>query len=221
MAEFTRFTEPRFVYWKLASRAQTSMLLLHAADIPYVWDDTTANKWPESKVSQPFGQLPVLHHDGHIIAQSGTIVRYCAMLAGLEATNTEGWLKADMLIEHCNDIFTLMTKAKYAGDTQAQKKAWAELADKKYPEHVTWMVKMLGTDDYFGGDKPNVGDIAVFSVLNLAERAGIECSLSKWPTLLEHSKRVSQLGTIPKYLAANYPVYFKVPKDTLLEKMER
>ena len=203
---------PRFIYWKLAVRAQAPMLLLHAANIPYTWDDATANTWPEPKSAQPFGQLPVLVDDGYTIAQSGTITRYCAKLAGLWPQNPKGWLKVDMLIEHCADIFNMMAKAKYAGDTAAQRKAWKELAEKKYPEHVAWLVKMLGDDDYFGGDKPNAGDVVVFSVLNLAERANIACPIATFPTLLEHSRRVAEMGSIKEYLAANHPLYLSVPE---------
>ena len=161
----------------------------------------------------PFGQLPVLVHNGRVIAQSGTIARYCARLAGLWPTKTDEWLKADMIMEHCNDIFMLMAKAKYAGNENQQRKAWAELAEKKYPEHLSWLVKMLGLDDYFGGEKPNAGDVAVFSVLNMATRAGIATPLEKYPTLMKHSKLVSEMGTIKEYLNQEYPCYLEVPKE--------
>ncbi len=205
--------KPRFLYWKFAVRAQAPMLMLHAAGLDYVWDDATANTWPGPKENMPFGQLPVLFHDGKTIAQSGTIARYCARLAGLWPQDEDGWLKADMLIEHSNDILMMMAKAKYAGDVTAQRKAWAELAEKKYPEHLAWLEKMIGEDLYFGKTVANAGDIAVFSVINLAERAGVACPLSKFPRLLAHSKRVSQLGTIGSYLAAEHPLYLSVPAE--------
>ena len=214
MAEFTK---PTFIYWKLVARGQLPMLMLHAGNVPYTWDDATAAAWPASKNDQPFGQLPVLLHNGRRIAQSGTIARYCAHVAGLWPTTEDAWLRADMLIEHCRDIFTMMAKAKYAGELPVQRKAWKELAEKKYPEHVAWLVKMLGNDDYFGGDHPDAGDVAVFSVLNMASRASVQCPLN--PTLIEHSKRVAQLGTINEYLTAAHPVYLKVPEDEGVESV--
>ena len=169
--------KPTFIYWKLVARGQLPMLLLHAGNVSYTWDDATANAWPAAKNDQPFGQLPVLLHNGRRLAQSGTIARYCARVAGLWPTTEDAWLKADMLIEHCRDIFTMMAKAKYAGDVPAQRKAWKELSEKKYPEHVAWLVKMLGNDDYFGGDRPDAGDVAVFSVLNIAYTRNTKHSL--------------------------------------------
>ena len=91
------------------------------------------------------------------------------------------------------------------------------LTHSKYPEHVDWLVKLLGDNDYFGGERPDAGDVAVFSVLNVAERSGLQCPLSKFPTLVEHSKRVAQMGTINEYLTAAHPVYLKVPEEQVLE----
>ena len=210
MAEFAK---PTFIYWKIVARAQLPMLMLHAGNVSYNWDHETVDAWPAAKNDQPFGQLPVLLHNGRRLAQSGTIARYCARVAGLWPTTEDAWLKADMLIEHCRDIFSMMAKGMFAGDVPAQRKAWKEIAEKKYPEHVAWLVKMLGDNDYFGGKRPDAGDVAVFSVLNVAERAGNQCSLSNFPTLVEHSKRVSQLGTINEYLAAAHPVYLQVPEE--------
>ena len=208
--------QPTFLYWKICARAQTPMLMLHASEISYVWDDATANTWPEPKTTQPFGQLPVLLHGDRRIAQSGTITRYCAKLAGLWPENVDAQVKADMLIEHCNDIYNMFAKCKYAGDIAAQKDAWETLAKKKYPEHLAWLEKMLDTDAYFGGEHPDAGDIAVFSVLNLAERANIGFRLRFFPNLFDHSTRVSQLGSISDYVDAEFPRYFTVPIENAI-----
>jgi len=187
------------------------MLMLHSAGLPYLWDDDVANTWPGPKQNMPFGQLPVLVHNGHVIAQSGAITRYCASLAGMWPKEILSLARADMLIEHCNDMFELMGGAKYAGDEEAQLVAWAVLADKKYPEWLGWLAKMLGDHKFFGGEAADAGDIAVFSVVNLAVRAGLDFPEEAFPALVAHSRRVSRLGAIPDYLAACPPAYFKRP----------
>ena len=55
--------KPKFVYWRAASRAQSSMLMFHVTNKEYEWDSDTANKWPESKSLMPFGQLPVFYDE--------------------------------------------------------------------------------------------------------------------------------------------------------------
>ena len=73
----------KFVYWKIHARATPAMLMLSAAGLPFEWDDATANAWPATKGSTPFGQLPVLYDGDLLLAQSGAINRYCAKKAGL------------------------------------------------------------------------------------------------------------------------------------------
>jgi glutathione S-transferase len=207
---------PTFVYWGLAARAQESMLMLDAAKIDYVWDKDTANKWKSEtespKENMPFGQLPVLRHNGMQIAQSGTITRYCAALSSLLSDKIEEQVLSDMLHEHCNDIFTCFAKAKYAGDDFAQKVAWERVKGKDLPEKLKWLVKLLGDKTFFSGDKVQAGDISVFSILNIAFKAGLDNCLDDFPTLLSHYNAVSRIGNIPKYIEAEHPAYIVVPK---------
>ena len=207
---------PRFIYWGLTARAQEAMLMLDAAKIDYVWDKDTANKWKSEtdspKENMPFGQLPVLMHNDMQIAQSGTIARYCAALSSLLSDKIQEQVLSDMLHEHSNDIFTMFAKAKYAGDDFAQKVAWERVKGKDFPEKLKWLVKLLGDKTFFSGDLVQAGDVSVFSVLNLAFNAGLTNCLDDFPTLLSHYNAVSRIGNIPKYLEANHPPYFVVPK---------
>ena len=60
--------------------------------------------------------------------------------------------------------------------------------------------------------KVQAGDIAVFNVLNIAFKAGLDNCLDDFPTLLSHYNAVSRIGNIPKYIEANTPAYIVVPK---------
>ena len=117
-----------------------------------------------------------------------------------------------MLHEHCNDIFTCFAKAKYAGDDFAQKVAWERVKGKDLPEKLKWLVKLLGDKTFFSGDKVQAGDISVFSILNIAFKAGLENCLDDFPTLLSHYNAVSRIGNIPRYIEAEHPAYIVVPK---------
>ena len=205
---------PRFVYWKLAARAQEAMLMLDAAGIEYVWDDAPANKWKQEdspKKNMPFGQLPVLFHNGLCIAQSGTMTRYCSALSSLLSDNIQHQVLSDMLHEHCNDIFNLFGKAKYSGDDIAQKISWQRVKEVQLPEKLDYLVTLLGDKPFFAGDDIQAGDVSVFSILNLAINAGLTDCLKKYPTLQSHYDKVSRIGNIPKYLEAGHSPYFKAP----------
>tara|TARA_Y100000389_G_scaffold190393_1_gene215193 strand:+ start:3967 stop:4608 length:642 start_codon:yes stop_codon:yes gene_type:complete len=205
-------SKPTFLYWKLAARAQTPMLMLHAAKIPYQWDENVPKNWPQDKDNMPFGQLPVLKHGDLQIAQSGTITRYCANLSTLYPEDLKQQLQSDMLIEHSNDIFNLMGKAKYSGNDDQQKYQWHLFKSDKLPDKLKWLEKMLGTNNFFCSDKVSAGDVAVFSVLNLVVSAGHSEFFDKFKSLKEHYDRVSKIGTIPEYLTQGIKPYFVIPQ---------
>ena len=198
----------KFYYWKVAARAQAPMLMCHAANIDYEWEEPSEN-WKEEKGNYPFGQLPCLKHNGKMIAQSGTMTRYCANLSSLMPENIEHQLDADMLIEFSNDIFSLFSKAKYSGDELHQQVAWQRVEKKQLPEKLDYLVKFLDNKTFFSGDTIHAGDVAIFSVLNLATRAGVKWE-ENYPTIKSHYDRVKTIGTIEKYLEAQYKPYFTV-----------
>jgi len=203
-------SKPIFLYWKIAARAQTSMLMLHAAKIPYEWDETVSKNWPQDKDNMPFGQLPVLKHGDLQIAQSGTITRYCANLSTLYPDELKQQLLSDMLIEHSNDIYNLMIKAKYSGNEDQQKYQWHLFKTDKLPHKLKWLVKMLGDNNFFCGDKVTAGDVAVFSVLNIVVSAGYSTFFDEFKTLKKHYDQIVNVGTISDYLDLKVKPYFNI-----------
>ena len=196
----------KFHYWKLAARAQTPMLMLHAANIDYTWEEPPED-WKSVKNNFPFGQLPCLEHHNKIIAQSGTIARYCAHLSTLMPDDIFKQLDADMLMEFSNDIYNLFVKAKYAGDDLAQQVGWQRVKTKQLPEKMEYLVKFLGDKPFFSGDEVHAGDVAIFSILNLAIEAGVDWT-NDYPTIKAHYDRVQNVGTINKYLENKPKPYF-------------
>jgi len=212
---------PRFVYWRLNSRAQLPMLMLRASNLHYEWDSYTANTWPNPKDKMPFGQLPVLFHNDRVIAQSSTISRYCAKLAGLLPTDEDAALQVDMLMEHCKDIFSIFSKAKYSASNisdpdaakSTQKRAWADVREVQLPQKLDYLAKHLGVNKFFSGPPPtfNAADVAVFSTLYLVRQAGLWTCLDKYPTLISHYERMKTQGSIQEFIDEKNNPYFVAP----------
>lgn len=211
--------KPRFVYWGLNARAQMSMLMLRSANVEYIWDTDMANTWPEPKHRMPFGQLPVLFHNDLVVAQSGSIARYCAKLSNIWPENIKDNVRADMLMEQAEDIFTLFAKAKYAGDENAERKAWEEVKSTKLPVKLNSLVKLLSDKKYFSGNTYNAGDVAIFSTMFLMVQAGLGDMLSQYPTLQSHYDSVMELGSIKAFVEGGDKAYFKVPNPIEAESV--
>jgi glutathione S-transferase len=202
----------RFVYWNVAARAQAAMMMLDAKDIKYVWDYDTANKWPAIKDETIFGQLPIMYDiDDAQLAQSGTITRYCAKIAGLLPDMPLNRAKVEMIMDHTNDIFEEMGKCKYAGDEDAQVKAWENFKLNVLPNKLKPLSNML-TGLFYGGEIINAADICVFSIINLIVRAGIKDCLSEFKNLYYHYSRVYKEGTLDNYIKNDPKIYFQYIK---------
>lgn len=203
-------SNPTFVYWNVASRAQLPMLILRASNVEYEWDVATANTWPAPKDKMPFGQLPVLRDNGLVLAQSGAIARYCAKMARLWPSNDPNEeALADSTMEHCNDMFSEFAKAKYNPNPV---KAWTTVQEVTFPKQLQSLEKMLTEErPYFGGQLPNVADIAVFNIVLLARRAGFDSSLlNLFPGIQRVVDRVQEMGSIREYMEQNVPSYFTI-----------
>ena len=208
----------KFVYWKVAARAQAAMMMLDAKNIDYDWDYETAKKWPSTKSEMPFGQLPVMYDDnGALIAQSGTITRYCAKLARLLPDMPLQCAQTEMIMDHTDDIFNAMAKCKYAGDEDKQIEAWSNFKTKVLPEKLTRLNDLL-TDTFYGGHTISAADICVFSIINLIVRAGIKDCLMNFKKIYHHYSAVYMEGNIKNYVKQNPEVYFKYmeKKDEVL-----
>lgn len=198
---------PTLIYWKVASRGQLPLLLLSAGNIDYVYDDASANSWPEKKEEMPFGQLPVLKVGDTKIAQSGAIARYCAKIANLLPSDDLELAVVDSVMEQCNDVLGIMVKAKYTEDETKRKEAWKKFQDETLSQKMDRINTLLekSEKDFFGGSSPNAADVAVFSILNLVEKAGV--SLPIWSRLTPVYEKVAMFGKIPEYLSEDLPAY--------------
>ena len=79
------------------------------------------------------------------------------------------------------------------------------------PKHLDDLEALLTSraGPFFGGPLPNAADVAVFSTVLLAEKAGIFQSVEKFPGLKGICDAVRDMGTVNDYVAANVPPYFK------------
>ena len=75
------------------------------------------------------------------------------------------------------------------------------------PDKLDYLVKFLGDKPFFSGDEVHAGDVAIFSILNLAIEAGVDWT-NDYPTLKAHYERVQNVGSINKYLENKPKPYF-------------
>ena len=154
-------------------------MILHFGNIQY--NDVTVSfaKWPEHKAKLdicPFGQLPSIQlASGEIIAQSGTITRFVAKLAGLYPADAVEAARADMIHEMAQDMNAINAILNFwprLGDAFEQNR---ENYFKNFQRYAVYAESLLGDKYYFGGSQPHYGDFSLFHVMDASVTVDPSC----------------------------------------------
>ena len=176
--------------------------------------------WPEAKAQAPFGQLPLLIADGELIAQSGSIVRYCASLVpGLMPADGIARAKCDAIFEASCELTTSGSPCNvnplvniFRGDDFiAKRTAYLELALPR----IGNLAKQLGNGPFFFGAQPLYCDFGVYHVLSNTLLIEPTC-LDAHANLRAFVAAFEALPGVTEYLAAR-PVPVQIGTAPTLE----
>ena len=210
----------RLVYFSVRARAESARMILSFGGVPFV-DETThsawGSGWRDSTAKAPFGQLPVLlveESDGRgggaadqastmVLAQSGSINRYCAKLVpSLMPRDAANAWKADMLFEAAQELATLSNPLVnvFTGDTFVEKKE--EFLTNVLPRRLRNLI--LSFEESGGpfalGDAPFWCDFAIYHQLDLCRL--LEPSVfDAEPAVVSFLHAVEELPGVAGYLA--------------------
>eukprot|EP00607_Mallomonas_marina_P008251 CAMPEP_0182417306 /NCGR_PEP_ID=MMETSP1167-20130531/1738_1 /TAXON_ID=2988 /ORGANISM="Mallomonas Sp, Strain CCMP3275" /LENGTH=221 /DNA_ID=CAMNT_0024590747 /DNA_START=71 /DNA_END=736 /DNA_ORIENTATION=- len=187
-------------YFPLRAKAEPTRMILAVGGIDHQFIQIPLSDWGDVKPTMPLGQLPVLTlPSGTIIAESGAIARYCARLGNLYPDDLEEIAKAEMLFElhkNMSAIDPILNFYEYKSE------AWQGAYDKYFnelPSNLAVAQKMLGDRQFFGGDKPHFGEIAMFHTLfNTVDVC--PTSLDAFPLLKAWFDRLKAVPAMAKYL---------------------
>jgi glutathione S-transferase len=156
---------------------------LEEAGLPYktrLLDQGDQDK-PEYRALQPFGQVPVLEEDGHVLFESGAIVLHigerCETLlpkeAGARARATQ-WLVAAL-----NSIEPFLMNIVLI-DVFYVNEEWAKLrrpgAVAFAQKRLSALSKCLGNKPFLDGDRFTAGDMMMSTVLRILQHTDIVSS---------------------------------------------
>ena len=197
----------KLVYFPVRAKAEMIRMCLEFAKISYEFVDAAQYfgvQWSAGGKGQaPFGQLPLLEVDGEVLAQSGSIMRYVARLAGLTPKPKDQFKFAlcDSIFEaaqdlavgdlNVNPIVNVYTGLKF----QERKRTYL----KAFPAKAAFFAKFLGGQAFFLGENPFYCDFAVYHVLSNTLLLDTD-ALTQYPSLEAFMSRVASLPGIEDYL---------------------
>ncbi|EKX49731.1 hypothetical protein GUITHDRAFT_67611 [Guillardia theta CCMP2712] len=155
----------------------------------------------EYKSFAPFGQMPVLHvkkDDGSEawLAQSGAIVRYLSKKLGLSGATEEEESMVDMVFEGSKDIM-------------GRKAAVHEGLESTLPDVLTLRMHLekseglLGSKQYFVGDRLTYADVGMFHALYTLQEVGDKyLDRAGYKSLSAFVTRMASLPSLSAYLSS-------------------
>ncbi|XP_071494446.1 S-crystallin SL11-like [Diadema antillarum] len=194
----------RLVYFDARGRVEIARLLfaLKGVEFDDVRYEFTAFAESEDKKKAPLGQVPILEVEGQpIMLQSRAIQRYLAREFDFYGSNNQQSTFIDIVAETC-DEFHEGTYRFLFYETDETKKAELKkkFVEETTPRILSFLEKMLGSTDYFVGDKPSLADVNVLNLVDVGKDHLGEEVFAKHPKLLELSKRVSAIPSVKAYL---------------------
>eukprot|EP00747_Dinoflagellata_sp_TGD_P080924 gnl/TRDRNA2_/TRDRNA2_161088_c0_seq1.p1 gnl/TRDRNA2_/TRDRNA2_161088_c0~~gnl/TRDRNA2_/TRDRNA2_161088_c0_seq1.p1 ORF type:complete len:327 (+),score=44.58 gnl/TRDRNA2_/TRDRNA2_161088_c0_seq1:190-1170(+) len=174
---------PELVYFDAWSRGELTRLAFHAGGVCFVDTRIPGEQWPamrqdpESIPSQAFGAMPVIKHEGRLIAQSFACAQYAADLGmNVVRPKTDMQRGVDtMVLGVYAEIHLLLYPCVMGPSPGAEAFAIKALPAKLGPLLAGLERQFRGSGPFLycsEADGPSLGDLAIFDQLT-----------SKWPNL--------------------------------------
>lgn len=165
------------------------------------WDYFGA-PWPDTKLSLPFRQLPMLvTESGQQIVQSGTIIRYLAERPDLTSIDPPHAAAIDEVFEGSQELFFPLnpTVNFFTGDKFRESR---EALLKTLETRLEDFERLLSHHDgpFFFGKEPLYCDFGVFHHVDLAHFLDQEI-LAAFPKMQEFMNEMAALPGVSSYLA--------------------
>lgn len=116
----------------------------------------------------PFGQVPLLHVNEKIIAQTSAMIRYCGKITGLYPSDIFECALVDQTIDFANDVTNLIIPSIREQDLKRKKIKREELNNKILPKWLSYLERFLKNNNcsnFFITNKLTIADIIVWRIL--------------------------------------------------------
>lgn len=197
-------------------RGEPARLALSIASIPFEDRRVTFDAWPSLKAQMPYGALPVLEVDGHLLSQSNAINRYVGKLANLYLADAWQAALCDEVMDAVEDIGQRIA-ATFPIENAAEKKAAREkLASGPIPLYLSRLHDQLQQrgSEYFADGRLTMADLRVYVWIRHLRSGALDHVPADLvdrtaPALVAHAERVSAYPTISAYYAKRRAIQSK------------
>ncbi|CAG9865474.1 unnamed protein product [Phyllotreta striolata] len=160
----------KLTYFNLTALGEPIRLILHYGKINF--EDNRieyGDDWPTVKqtLPLPYGQMPILEHDGKLAHQSLAICRYVAKLAKLVGENDWENLEIDAAADTVNDFRQKIGQFSYEKDPDVKEKKKEALFGEILPYYVEKLEEQIKNNNgYLAAGKLTWADLYLVGILD-------------------------------------------------------
>lgn len=200
----------KLIYFNFhGGRGEPARLAMHIGGVEFEDQRVVFADWPAIKSQMPYQALPVLEVDGKLLAQSNSINRYVAKLAGLYPGDRWQAALCDEIMDAVEDS-TQLVVATFSIKNDTEKKAARQaLVDGPLRSSLEQLQARLEQSGgkYFADNRLTVADLKMFAWIKDLKSGNfdyIPTDLSDRvaPLLVEHFERVNTHPKIAEYYAS-------------------
>ncbi|XP_056647786.1 glutathione S-transferase-like [Diorhabda sublineata] len=197
----------KLTYFNISALGEPIRFLLSYGNIDFEDVRIEREQWPSLKSTTPFGQLPLLEHNGKVVNQSMAIARYCAKLVKLTGSNDWEDLEIDSVVDTISDLRSKIAEFQKEQNEElkaSKKKQVIEVTIPFYIERLEEKVK--NNDGYLACKKLTWADLYFVALLDMVNVRVGKNIIENAPSLQKLREKVLALPGIKAWIA-------KRPKD--------
>jgi glutathione S-transferase len=191
----------KLTYFDGRGVAEASRFLFKYGGIDF--EDVRINHadWPQLKEKTPFGQLPVLEHNGKKVGQSIAIARYLGKLVKLAGKDDWENLEIDAVVDTINDMRLKIVVAHFEKDEEKKKTLKETALKETIPYYLTRLDAIVQKNKgHLALGKLTWADLYFVSMSPTFDTFTGEDVFAKYPNLKALRDKVDALPAIKKWI---------------------
>ncbi|KAH9195782.1 hypothetical protein AeNC1_002245 [Aphanomyces euteiches] len=153
----------KLTYFDAGGRAEPIRAMLEYAGIAFTDERIPRRDFAAMKpfLQLPFDQVPTLHVDGTVFAQSIAISRYAAKLSGLYPEDSIGALEADLAVDTITEATVAFIQAAFQEQDEEKKKQLLQDANDHVLPRLLGGLEKRALGPYYLGDAVSYPDFYI------------------------------------------------------------
>ncbi|KAJ3662953.1 hypothetical protein Zmor_007267 [Zophobas morio] len=192
----------KLTYFPVEALAEPIRFLFSYGGIEFEDFRFDRENWPQMKPNMPFGQVPVLEHNGKVAHQSIAMARYAAKKAKLVGNDEWEDLEIDAIVDTVNDLRQKIALYHYEADAAVKESRKEPLFKETLPYYLQRLDAVVKANNgHLALGKLTWADLYFVAILKyLNSMCGGNDILADYPNLTALKNTVLELPAIKTWL---------------------